>query len=198
MSKEAYNIWNLLGTWLSGLATLAAVVVSLYLARQNNKPKIITSSYLEQITDAESVIEAELKLLAYNKGYRSLAIMDMKLIMGRTEKQELRIKALDEKQYESITKAIHPGETVALSFPMILDKQETETCRDLTDAISQVAIYISKREKSKLTPREIIGTLTLAIEAPDKECFSQPMDYSVIDFFQEHFNPSAREIESPT
>ena len=37
---QKIQIWNAIGTWLAGLATLAAVIVALYLSKQADRLKI--------------------------------------------------------------------------------------------------------------------------------------------------------------
>lgn len=47
--EQQINIWNAVGTWLAGIATFAAVLVSLYLARKSERIRITATAGLRQV-----------------------------------------------------------------------------------------------------------------------------------------------------
>jgi hypothetical protein len=72
---QKIQIWNALCTWVAGLATFAAVVVSLYLAHKADSMRLQANAGVRLIFAGDGTpAEEHLGISAVNRGNRSVTI----------------------------------------------------------------------------------------------------------------------------
>lgn len=73
--EQQINIWNAVGTWLAGIATFAAVLVSLYLARRSEKIRLKATAGLRQVFVGDgSPAEDHVQINVVNHGDRTVTV----------------------------------------------------------------------------------------------------------------------------
>jgi hypothetical protein len=59
MAHDPYRLWEVLGTWAAAIATFAAVLVSLWLARKAERPKLRVTVEAMQLVDPAQITDPE-------------------------------------------------------------------------------------------------------------------------------------------
>lgn len=80
---QQIQIWNTVGTWLAGLATFAAVAVSLHLSRQASRVKLRASVSLRQHVERGRPIDEVLLFKVVNVGERPVTISSIGWVVGK-------------------------------------------------------------------------------------------------------------------
>jgi len=92
---QQIQIWNAAGTWIAGLATFAAVVVSLYLANRSNKVHLKVYAGLRVIFAGDgSPPEEHLNISVTNLGDRPVTINSVGWAIGKGKKKQLCIQTV--------------------------------------------------------------------------------------------------------
>jgi hypothetical protein len=73
-TDQVINVWNAVGTWVSGIATTGAVIVSLWLARRPSRVKLSASIGVRLIIDNGEQIRDLIALSITNLGERPVRI----------------------------------------------------------------------------------------------------------------------------
>ena len=90
---QQIQIWNALGSWLAGIATFAAVVASLYLARKGEKVRLKVFAGLRLIFRGDgSSPEEHLNIGVTNLGDRPTTITSVGWAVGRGKKRRYCIQ----------------------------------------------------------------------------------------------------------
>ena len=72
---QKIQIWNAIGTWLAGIATVLAVIVALYLAKKSNKLRLKIQVGLREVVVGEgSPPKQHVSFDVTNLGERPVAI----------------------------------------------------------------------------------------------------------------------------
>lgn len=82
------SFWSMIGTWLASIGTIAAVITSLYLARQNDKVNLVINSnliflvgYMREYTDDDHYVCIEV----INNGNRPVTIQNIAWQMSKNK-----------------------------------------------------------------------------------------------------------------
>lgn len=83
LENPDYALWNVVGTWLSGLATLAAVLVSLYFAIFANRPKLHVRAGIRALAQMGKSEHPEyMMIMVTNTGDRTVIVDGFGWSMG--------------------------------------------------------------------------------------------------------------------
>jgi hypothetical protein len=83
MSENELELWNVVGTWLSGIATTAAVIVSLYLARRTERVHLRVSAGVRTLVTMGSNEHPEFLMISVvNEGSRPVIVAALGWSMG--------------------------------------------------------------------------------------------------------------------
>src|SRR5215213_9868069 len=76
MSEEAARLWGVIGTWFSGIGSMLAVIVSLYLARRQDRVNLTVSAGIRQlVTPGERGAPPKfVAIRVVNRGYRRVTV----------------------------------------------------------------------------------------------------------------------------
>ena len=92
---QQIQIWMVLGTWVAGLATLAAVIVALYLVRRPEKVRLKTHAGLREVILGDgSPFQEHLDISVTNLGERSVIINSVGWAVGKRKKRRYCIQVL--------------------------------------------------------------------------------------------------------
>jgi hypothetical protein len=81
---QQIQVWNAVGTWLAGIATFAAVVVSLYLARKADRVRLQANAGIRLIfAEDGSPPEEHVGISAVNRGDRPMTINSIGWRIGK-------------------------------------------------------------------------------------------------------------------
>jgi hypothetical protein len=121
---QKLQLWNVIGTWVAGLATFAAVVVSLYLATQGQRVRLrchvgirITYPHVNK-ADAEFVV-----FDVTNVGDRSVTISQIGWMFGKRKNRVYCVQALGLRMGDNVPKRIEHGERAAFYVPLYGEAQ---------------------------------------------------------------------------
>jgi hypothetical protein len=59
MDRDPYKLWEVLGTWAAAIATFAAVLTSLWLARKAERPRLRVTVEAMKLVDPSKVLDPE-------------------------------------------------------------------------------------------------------------------------------------------
>lgn len=89
---QKIQIWNAIGTWVAGLATFAAVVVSLYLSQQSSRVKLKAVVGLRLLVGRGVPKEEVLQFSVTNQGDRPVTISNIGWVIGKGTKRRNAIQ----------------------------------------------------------------------------------------------------------
>lgn len=92
---QKIQIWMVVGTWLAGFATVAAVVVALYLAQRSDSVRLKAYAGLRDfIPDDGSPVEEHLNISVTNLGERPITINSVGWAIGKRKKRRFCIQSV--------------------------------------------------------------------------------------------------------
>ena len=92
---QQIQIWMVVGTWLAGLATVAAVVAALYLAQRSEKVRLKAHAGLREIILGDgSPAEEHLNISVTNLGERAIRINSVGWAIGKRKKRRFCIQTV--------------------------------------------------------------------------------------------------------
>jgi len=92
---QKIQIWVAVGTWVAGLATLAAVIVALYLARKVEKVKLkVHAALVELVMGDGSPPQKHLSISVTNLGERPVTINSAGWAVGKGKNRKLAIQVV--------------------------------------------------------------------------------------------------------
>jgi hypothetical protein len=81
---QQIQVWNVVGTWLAGIATFAAVVVSLHLARKADRVRIQANAGIRLVFAGDGTpAEEHVGITAVNQGERPVTINSIGWRIGK-------------------------------------------------------------------------------------------------------------------
>lgn len=88
MKQETFQILNTVGTWLAGIGTLSAVIVSLYLARRDSKVKLkVCAGHRVLVTPGQKATPDYCSIRVTNVGFRPATITGIGWKVGLLKKK---------------------------------------------------------------------------------------------------------------
>ena len=90
---QQIQVWNAVGTWIAGIATFAAVVVSLHLARRNERVRLKVFAGLRLVFRGDGTPpEEHLNIGVTNLGERAITVNTVGWAVGRGKKRRYCIQ----------------------------------------------------------------------------------------------------------
>ena len=92
---QKIQIWNTIGTWLAGIATFAAVVVSLHLARRSERIKLKVLAGLRLVVRGDGTPpEEHLNISVTNLGDRTVLVNTVGWAVGKRKQRQYCIQTV--------------------------------------------------------------------------------------------------------
>ena len=92
---QKIQVWVAVGTWLAGLATLAAVIVALHLARRTERVRLkVHVGHLVVIAGDGSPFQEHLSISVTNLGERSVTINSVGWAVGKRSQRKYCIQSV--------------------------------------------------------------------------------------------------------
>src|SRR5215210_1169995 len=113
MSEEAARLWGVIGTWFSGIGSMLAVIVSLYLARRQDRVNLTVSAGIRQlVTPGERGAPPKfVAIRVVNRGYRRVTVSHVGWRIGLLRKR-------------NFVQLLHPRHPMSSDIPVSLDQGE--------------------------------------------------------------------------
>ena len=108
-----YQLWSLIGTWVSGLAMVASVIVSLYLATRSRKVKVVMSYHPQSFTIGMSSAESFFSITVSNKGEMPITIVDC----GIFNPNKTILSFLPSLRYSDLPQLVGPESSINILIP---------------------------------------------------------------------------------
>ena len=90
---QQIQIWNALGTWIAGIATFAAVVVSLYLARRSERVHLKAHAGVRLLLRGDGTpAEKNVEIGVTNLGDRPVTIESVGWAIGKGKKRRYSLQ----------------------------------------------------------------------------------------------------------
>ena len=116
---QQINVWNAVGTWLAGTATLSAVLVSLHLARRSDRIRIKATAGIRQIIAGDGTPpEDHAQIGVVNHGERVVIINSVGCKVGTRRNARFCIQPVSGKWTQDYPRQLAHGEqaTFLVSF----------------------------------------------------------------------------------
>lgn len=107
---QKIQVWNAVGTWVAGIATFAAVLVSLYLARAAGRVKIKAYVGLRQLVGRGVRTEDLLQFGVTNVGERAVTISNIGWVIGKRSNRRNFVQLFGSPMSASIPRVLMHGE----------------------------------------------------------------------------------------
>lgn len=107
---QKIQVWNAVGTWVAGIATFGAVLVSLYLARAAGRVKIKAYVGLRQLVGRGVPAEDLLQFAVTNVGERPVTISNIGWVIGKRSKRRYFVQLFGSPMSASIPRVLVHGE----------------------------------------------------------------------------------------
>lgn len=107
---QKIQLWNAIGTWVAGIATFAAVITSLYLARQSSRVKMKAVVGLRLVIGRGAPREEVLQFSVTNQGDRPVTISNVGWVIGKGKNQRHALQLFGSAYSASIPKTLAHGE----------------------------------------------------------------------------------------
>lgn len=116
---QKIQIWNAVGTWVAGLATFLAVIVSLYLARASQRIKLVGYCGLRTVITTGLPTVETVTVNVTNVGTRSAVVSNISLRVGRFRKKRQAMLFIPQSRFsDGIPKALADGQTANFGFSL--------------------------------------------------------------------------------
>jgi len=104
-------VWNAVGTWVAGIATLCAVLVSLHLARRSERIRIRGSAGIRLITEGDGTpAEQHVQISAVNHGDRVVIVNSVGWRVGKRDDTRFCIQPVSGRWTQDYPKQLAHGE----------------------------------------------------------------------------------------
>lgn len=108
---QQINVWNTVGTWLAGIATFAAVLVSLHLSRRSERVRIKATAGLRLVFAGDgSPAEEHVQISLVNHGDRTVTVNSVGWKIGVGKKARFCIQPVSGKWTQDYPKQLAHGE----------------------------------------------------------------------------------------
>ncbi len=109
---QQINVWNVVGTWLAGIATLSAVLVSLHLARRSERIRIKVTAGIRQVFAGDgSPAEDHVQICVVNHGDRVVIVNSVGWKIGLRKNARFCIQPVSGQWTQDYPRQLAHGET---------------------------------------------------------------------------------------
>lgn len=109
---QQINVWNVVGTWLAGIATFSAVLVSLHLARRSERIRIKVTAGIRQVFAGDgSPAEDHVQICVVNHGDRVVIVNSVGWKIGLRKNARFCIQPVSGQWTQDYPRQLAHGET---------------------------------------------------------------------------------------
>lgn len=127
MVTTTLQLWSVIGTWVAGLGTVSAVIISLWLALHHNKIKLkVTAGHRLVITPGEEDAPEFCSIHVVNVGVKPAKIISVSWRVGRGKNKRHMIQSFNIQPYETVPKLLTEGEDVSFMVPFNYDGSDRD------------------------------------------------------------------------
>lgn len=109
---QKIQLWNAVGTWLAGLATFAAVVVSLYLSRRPSQVRLKATVGLRDLVGNGFPAQEVLQFAVTNHGERPVTISNIGWVVGKRSERRYAVQLFGSRLSADIPRTLTHGQRV--------------------------------------------------------------------------------------
>lgn len=116
---QQINMWNAVGTWVAGIATFSAVLVSLYLARRSERIRIKVTAGIREIYAGDGTLaEEHVQISVVNHGDRVVIVNSVGWKIGTRKNARFCIQPVSGQWTQDYPRQLAHGEqaTFLVSF----------------------------------------------------------------------------------
>lgn len=114
---QTIQVWNTVGTWLAGMATFAAVVVSLYLSRQRDRVNLKVHAGLRLVIVGDGSPARRVVVISVtNRGERPVIVNTVGWRIGRGKNARFCIQTVGRRSPDDYPKELAHGKSATFSF----------------------------------------------------------------------------------
>ena len=124
MTDEIYKIWDLIGTWLTGLSTLAAVIVSLLLSMRRRLNLKISVGIKQLISPGLEDVPEFCWIEAVNLGISPANITSIGWKVGFFSRDRVRVQMFNNVYSHRLPTVIKEGEIATFALPIERDNMD--------------------------------------------------------------------------
>lgn len=111
---QQINVWNAVGTWLAGIATFAAVLVSLHLSRRAERVRIKATAGLRQVFAGDgSPAEDHVQISVVNHGDRTVTVNSVGWRIGAGKNARFCMQPVSGRWTQDYPKQLAHGEAAS-------------------------------------------------------------------------------------
>jgi len=127
MSETAIQLWGVIGTWVAGIGTVSAVIVSLWLAYHQGRARLIVNAGHRLIITQGSKVRPEYCVIkVVNRGNRPANITSIGWEAGRFKNKKHFVQALGTPGFDDVPKVLHEGEEANFMIPFRLNGDDKD------------------------------------------------------------------------
>lgn len=171
------EVLNVIGTWLAGIGTIAAVVTSLWFARRENKIELaVKVSHRQLVTRGQSEAPDLLRIHVVNKGVRPANIINLGWFVGRFKNKKHLVQLLGDAESDTIPKMLYEGEEANFLIHLSRDSKPLEWIDNFIKDVLQP------------NPKKQLKTLRLMVYTSVGQNFKTKIDRNLNDLFLKHMS----------
>jgi len=107
---QQIQVWNVIGTWVAGLATFGAVIMSLYLARQPGKVKLKATAGLRDLVGNGFPAQEVLQFAVTNHGERPVTVSNVGWVVGKGKARRYAVQLFGSQASADIPQTLAHGQ----------------------------------------------------------------------------------------
>ncbi len=111
---QTIQVWNVVGTWLAGFATFAAVLVSLHLASRRDRVRLMTHAGIRRLYAGDgSPAEELVEIHVTNLGDRAVTVNSVGWAIGKGKKKQYCLQNLSGSYTAQYPKELPHGQSAS-------------------------------------------------------------------------------------
>ena len=148
MIDETYKLWDLIGTWLTGLSTLAAVIVSLLLSKRGRLNLKISAGIKQIITPGIDDVPSYCCIEVVNAGISPANVTSIAWQVGFCSRDRVRVQIFNNVNSHRLPAYIQEGEIARFMLPIQrnnLDDWMVRFSKELLEEYSKLSIRLTMK-----------------------------------------------------
>jgi hypothetical protein len=178
MTEDTYKILSIVGSWLAGIGSLAAVITSLWLARKESRIKLaVTVKHMKVLTQGGKERPDYVNIKVVNLNIRPAKITNIGWEVGRFKNKVHFLQLFGDSNSDQIPKVLNEGEEGNFMVPFRLRNTDDDWIKRFPKDLLlpnpkrkiktlKTIVYTSVNKKFKVKPdKNLISTLLKEAEA---------------------------------